>query len=71
MYEMAVPAVNTRFVSAFASAAITTTLGHWNVNMAPLDGSVDVEAVEEKYERNREQFQQASIDGLKKVFRNS
>lgn len=71
VYEVAAPAVSTRFISALANAAITTVLSHWNVNMVPLDGPVDVEAVEEKYERNREQFQRASFDKLRKALRDS
>ncbi len=54
-YENTAPALNSRFLSAFANAAICTMFAHYNVDLVPsCDDSISDQEVEEKFRANRE-----------------
>lgn len=47
------PAINSRFLSAFANAAIWTMFSHYNVDLTPSSAAISDEEVEKKFQRNR------------------
>lgn len=65
------PALNTRFVSAFANAAICTMVAHYNVSItpAPDDTKSDEEMreeIDEKFRQNRETCLSANLEIMQK-----
>lgn len=65
------PALNTRFVSAFANAAICTMLAHYNVSATPVPDEAKTaeersEEIEEKFRRNRENCMKANLEIIQK-----
>lgn len=65
------PALNTRFVSAFANAAICTMVAHYNVSVTPAPDDTKTaeemnEEIEEKFRKNRETCMSANLEIIQK-----
>ena len=62
-----VPALDTRFLSAFANAAIWTMFSHYNVSLEPCDTTEKTdEDVEDMFAKNRELCKRINIEKLQK-----
>ena len=62
-----VPALDTRFLSAFANAAIWTMFSHYNVSLERCDTVEKTDdEIEEMFRENREQCKRINIDKLQK-----
>lgn len=62
-----VPALDTRFLSAFANATICTMLSHYNVSLKHCDTVKKTdEEIEEMFMKNREQCKRINIEKLQK-----
>ena len=63
----AVPAFDTRFLSAFANAAIWTMFSHYNVDITPsAEKTRTDEEIEEMFRRNREYCKDANLKLIQK-----
>ncbi len=62
-----VPAFNTKFLSAFANAAIWTMFSHYNVSLEHSDTVTKTdEEIEEMIRENREQCKTINIEKMQK-----
>ena len=65
------PAVDSRFLSAFANAAIWTMFSHCNVDLVPTnDNTKTDEEIEELYQKNREDCKNTNIKLIQKKRKN-
>ena len=62
-----VPALDMRFLSVFANAAICVMLSHYNVNVFPSTSEMKSEAeIEKQFQDNRDQFRRKNLDTIQK-----
>ena len=56
------PAIDTRFLSAFSNAAISTLLAHYNVDLTPSTAStISEDEINELFLQNREEFREKNL----------
>ena len=60
------PAVDTRFLAAFANAAILTMFSHYNVDLVPSTKIVSDDEIEQKFHENRELCKKTNLQRIEK-----
>ena len=61
-----VPAIESRFLAAFANAAIITMFSHYNTDLQPVVKTESDEEIEQKFRNNREKCMEINLKMLKK-----
>lgn len=62
------PALETRFLAAFANAAIWTMFSHYNVDLVPsTDKTKTDEEIERLFEENREECKEINLNKIRKI----
>lgn len=64
--EKPVPAIDLRFLSAFANAAIRTMLSHYNTDLHPVAKEELNEEIEQKFCENREKCKEINLKMIQK-----
>ena len=71
VFENGAPAIDIRFLSAFANAAICTMFSHYNIDYIPsVDAAKTDEAIEELFRQNRETYKSKNILAIQKKMEN-
>lgn len=61
-----VPAIESRFLAAFANAAIRTMFSHYNTDLRPVAKTESDHAIEQKFRDNREKCKKINLKMIKK-----
>ena len=61
-----VPAIESRFLAAFANAAIRTMFSHYNTDLRPVAKTESDNAIEQKFRDNREKCKEINLKMIKK-----
>ena len=61
-----VPAIESRFLAAFANAAIRTMFSHYNTDLRPVAKTESGNAIEQKFRDNREKCKEINLKMIKK-----
>ena len=65
-----VPALSSRFLAAFANAAIWTMFSHYNVDLTPATNAKTDEEIEEMFRQNRDTCIQTNLNKIQKSKKN-
>lgn len=60
------PAIESRFLAAFANAAIRTMFSHYNTDLCPVAKTESDNAIEQKFRDNREKCKEINLKMIKK-----
>lgn len=61
-----VPAIESRFLAAFANAAIRTIFSHYNTDLQPSTKTESDDAIEQKFRDNREKCKEINLKMIQK-----
>lgn len=69
-FEKSAPAVDIRFISAFANASIRCLLAHYNVDLVEITDNDETEAeIDDKFARNRKQYIETNLSYIRKKYK--
>lgn len=68
-FEKSAPAVDARFVSAFANATIRCLLAHYNVNLVETTTGETETEIDDKFARNRKQYIETNLSYIRKKYK--